>query len=106
MRSFLPLSPIACRRSSGADDGQTLGQVDGRWQGWHWRACAAQHLLAASTLSAEQIATEVGFVSAATLRDRFRRVVGVTPTAYRHAFGGRVEAAKAAGCIQHEAARS
>ncbi|HEX2885782.1 GlxA family transcriptional regulator [Vineibacter terrae] len=75
-----------------------------------WMAMArvrrAQHLLEASALSVEQIATEVGFVSAATLRDRFRRVVGVTPTAYRHASGGRVEAAKAAGCIQHEAARS
>ena len=36
--------------------------------------------------SVEQIAARVGFGSAATLRDRFGRIVGASPQAYRRAF--------------------
>ncbi len=52
------------------------------------RVRRAQQLLEATPLSVEQVATEVGFETAATLRDRFCRVVGTSPTAYRRAFGG------------------
>ena len=48
----------------------------------------AQQLLETSDLSVERIATKVGFDSATNLRERFARVVGTSPTAYRRAFGG------------------
>jgi transcriptional regulator GlxA family with amidase domain len=48
----------------------------------------AQALLESTSLPVEQIATESGFETAATLRDRFCRVVGTPPSAYRRAFGG------------------
>ncbi len=46
----------------------------------------AQHLLETTECSIEDIATRVGFGSAAAFRARFRRVVGTTPRAYRYAF--------------------
>jgi transcriptional regulator GlxA family with amidase domain len=52
------------------------------------RARRAQHLLETSAQSIEQIATRVGFGSAATFRQRFHRVVGTSPQAYRRAFRG------------------
>jgi transcriptional regulator GlxA family with amidase domain len=50
------------------------------------RTRRAQHLLETTAQSIEQIAGRVGFGSAATFRDRFRRVVGTSPQAYRRAF--------------------
>jgi transcriptional regulator GlxA family with amidase domain len=50
------------------------------------RARRAQHLLETSAQSIEQIATRVGFGSPAAFRDRFHRVVGTSPQAYRRAF--------------------
>jgi len=58
------------------------------------RVRRAQALLERTSLSVERIATETGFATAATLRDRFLRVVGLTPTAYRRAFGGGSTAAR------------
>jgi len=52
------------------------------------RVRRAQQLLETTTLSVEQIATAVGFESAATLRDRFSRLVGANPGTYRRTFGG------------------
>lgn len=49
----------------------------------------AQYLLEASAYSIEEIATRIGFVTSSTLRQRFIRKVGVSPSAYRKAFGGR-----------------
>ena len=50
------------------------------------RVRRAQHLLEATTHSVERIAEQVGFGSPATLRERFQRVVGTSPQAYRRAF--------------------
>lgn len=46
----------------------------------------AQHLLETTGLGVEEIAARVGFDSAATLRERFGRMVGVSPAAYRRTF--------------------
>ena len=46
----------------------------------------AQYLLEATTHPVERIATQVGFGSPTAFRDRFKRVVGTNPHAYRHAF--------------------
>lgn len=46
----------------------------------------AQHLLESTDHTVDRIATQVGFGSPTAFRDNFKRTVGVTPTAYRHAF--------------------
>jgi transcriptional regulator GlxA family with amidase domain len=46
----------------------------------------AQHLLETSALAIERVAAEVGFGSTATFRDRFHRLVGTSPQAYRRSF--------------------
>lgn len=48
----------------------------------------AQTLIESTALSVEQIASAVGFESATSFRERFMRVVGASPTAYRKTFGG------------------
>jgi transcriptional regulator GlxA family with amidase domain len=53
------------------------------------RVRRAQSLLETTELSVEQVATEVGFATATTFRDRFLRTVGLSPTAYRKSFGGK-----------------
>jgi transcriptional regulator GlxA family with amidase domain len=53
------------------------------------RVRRAQHLLETTSQSIEQISTRAGFGSAAAFRDRFHRVVGTSPLAYRQAFRGR-----------------
>jgi transcriptional regulator GlxA family with amidase domain len=53
----------------------------------HQRVLRAQRLLESSGLAVEQVARQCGFSSAAALRPHFRRLVGVTPTGYRDAFG-------------------
>lgn len=50
------------------------------------RVAAAQALLEQSDLTVEQIASEVGFGNAATLRHHFSKVRGVSPQQYRRAF--------------------
>jgi transcriptional regulator GlxA family with amidase domain len=50
------------------------------------RVRRAQQLLETSALSMERVAASVGFGSSATFRDRFRRVVGTSPQAYRRGF--------------------
>ncbi len=64
------------------------------------RVRRAQLLLETTDLSVEQVAIQSGFGSAVTLRNRFARSVGTTPTAYRRALGvlpGQVQWTKA-GC--------
>jgi transcriptional regulator GlxA family with amidase domain len=51
------------------------------------RVRRAQALLESSDHTIEEIAAQVGFESAATLRLHFRRIVGVSPTRYRRALG-------------------
>jgi transcriptional regulator GlxA family with amidase domain len=43
-------------------------------------------VLETSAFSIERITTTVGFGSTAAFRDRFRRVVGTSPQAYRRSF--------------------
>jgi AraC family transcriptional regulator, transcriptional activator FtrA len=51
------------------------------------RVRRAQALLESTGHTVEEVATQVGFESAATLRLHFHRIVGVNPTAYRRALG-------------------
>ena len=57
----------------------------------HERLASAQELLESTSLSTEQVAHRVGFLSAGLLRRHFRRVVGTTPGRYRESFGSRTE---------------
>ncbi|WP_433272099.1 GlxA family transcriptional regulator [Actinosynnema sp. CS-041913] len=50
------------------------------------RVRRAQHLLEATSHPVERIASQVGFGSPTAFRDRFKRVVGTSPHAYRAAF--------------------
>jgi transcriptional regulator GlxA family with amidase domain len=51
------------------------------------RVRRAQSLLETTNLAVERVASLTGFESAPTFRDRFRRAVGLSPSAYRRAFG-------------------
>jgi len=51
------------------------------------RILAARNLLERSDLSIDQIAGRVGFNSSVVLRDHFRELIGISPTAYRRRFG-------------------
>ncbi len=51
------------------------------------RVRRAQHLLETTGHPVERIAAQVGFGSPTAFRDRFKRVAGVSPQAYRRAFG-------------------
>lgn len=55
------------------------------------RVRQAQYLLESTADSVERIAAQVGFGSPTAFRDRFKRVVGTNPHAYRHAFQGVAE---------------
>jgi transcriptional regulator GlxA family with amidase domain len=46
----------------------------------------AQYLLETTDHSVERIALQVGFGSPTSFRDRFKRLVGTNPNAYRRAF--------------------
>jgi transcriptional regulator GlxA family with amidase domain len=50
------------------------------------RVLEARRLLEATDLSIEEIAWRVGFATAASLREHFRRATATTPTAYRRSF--------------------
>ncbi|GGP55308.1 GlxA family transcriptional regulator [Saccharothrix coeruleofusca] len=56
----------------------------------------AQHLLEATSQPVDRIASRVGFGSPTAFRDRFKRVVGTSPGAYRAAFRGREREARSA----------
>ncbi len=51
------------------------------------RVQRAQELLETTALSIDEIATAAGFDGAAALRDRFHRIVGVSPNAYPRSLG-------------------
>ncbi|GJD96146.1 HTH-type transcriptional regulator CdhR [Methylobacterium iners] len=51
------------------------------------RVRRAQELLETSSLTINEVAVASGFDDPATLRDRFQRMVGVGPNAYRRSFG-------------------
>lgn len=50
------------------------------------RVRRAQHLLETTEHSVERVAGQVGFGSATAFRDRFKRITGVSPHAYRRSF--------------------
>ncbi|MET8135070.1 helix-turn-helix domain-containing protein [Streptomyces sp. NPDC005251] len=52
------------------------------------RVRRAQYLLETTTYPVERIATQAGFGSPTAFRERFKRVVGTSPYAYRRAFRG------------------
>lgn len=54
----------------------------------HQRVLLAQRLLEGTGDSLERVAAQCGFGSALVLRQRFRRLVGTTPSAYRSSFQG------------------
>ena len=64
---------------------EQTGTTPARWIAT-LRVRRAQELLETSALPVERIASEVGFGSTATFRDRFQRVVGESPQAYRREF--------------------
>jgi transcriptional regulator GlxA family with amidase domain len=50
------------------------------------RVLEARRLLEATDLSIDEVAWRVGFGTAASLRDHFRRATATTPSAYRRSF--------------------
>lgn len=63
------------------------GQAPLQWV-LHHRVLAAMDLLESTDLTLEAIAARTGFGTAGTLRRRFHRQVGTTPSAYRETFRG------------------
>lgn len=62
-----------------------LGTTPHRWL-THQRVALAQRLLETTPTGIDQIATEAGFGTAATLRHHFQHILGTSPTAYREQF--------------------
>ncbi len=60
------------------------------------RVRQAQQMLETTTLGIEQVATRCGFESAASFRDRFGRIAGLSPSAYRRSFNARPARPRAA----------
>ncbi|MFI2652854.1 GlxA family transcriptional regulator [Micromonospora fulviviridis] len=52
----------------------------------HHRVRRAQHLLETSDMPVERVGQATGFASTTTFRDRFKELVGVSPSAYRRTF--------------------
>ncbi|MFF0226197.1 GlxA family transcriptional regulator [Streptomyces sp. NPDC004629] len=63
------------------------------------RVRRAQHLLETTAHPVERIAHQAGFGSPTAFRERFRRVVGTSPQAYRRAFRSRGGAPAGAGTV-------
>ena len=87
----LPLRAIARRagmsaRTLSRQFRRQVGTTPARWLS-HARVRQAQRLLETTDLSVERIASAVGFHSATVLRERFGRIVGVSPQAHRRSFG-------------------
>lgn len=87
----LPLAAVARRaamspRTLSRRFRESVGMTPARWIA-EARVRRAQRLLETTQLSVERVASEAGFGSSAVLRERFGRIVGVSPLAYRRAFG-------------------
>ncbi|MGW3459441.1 GlxA family transcriptional regulator [Streptomyces olivaceoviridis] len=65
--------------------GDEVGLSPGRWL-IQQRVARARHLLEASDLPVDRIATEVGFATGASLRQHLHAAIGVSPQAYRRTF--------------------
>ena len=66
---------------------EETGQSPGVWV-TQQRIRHAQHLLEATDLPVDQVATRAGMGTAASLRQHLRATVGVSPSAYRRTFRG------------------
>jgi transcriptional regulator GlxA family with amidase domain len=66
---------------------EQVGETPAKWIS-RARVRYAQRLLETTGLSVEEVAAEAGFGSATVLRERFGRLVGTSPIAYRRAFSG------------------
>ena len=75
-------------RSSGANTADATGSTPHAWL-LAQRLNRAEELLETSDLPVEEVARQVGFGSAAALRQQFGRRRGVPPRTYRKAFGDR-----------------
>lgn len=64
---------------------EEVGASPGRWL-TQQRLTRARQLLETSDLSVDQIAGQVGFATAASLRQHLHATIGVTPLAYRRTF--------------------
>jgi transcriptional regulator GlxA family with amidase domain len=71
------------------------GLTPRRWL-THRRLDRARHLLESSTMTVDQIASEIGFATAASLRQHMSAELGVSPRAYRRTFQAAVVATGAA----------
>ncbi|GAA5124779.1 helix-turn-helix domain-containing protein [Alloalcanivorax gelatiniphagus] len=72
---------------------EETGQSPGAWV-TQQRIRHAQHLLEATDLPVDQVATRAGMGTAASLRQHLRASVGVSPSAYRRTFRGAAEAGR------------
>ncbi|HEX5919585.1 MAG TPA: helix-turn-helix domain-containing protein, partial [Nocardioides sp.] len=66
---------------------EETGQSPGAWV-TQQRVRHAQHLLEATDLTVDDVATRAGMGTAASLRQHLRTSLGVSPSAYRRAFRG------------------
>ncbi|GLW74537.1 transcriptional regulator [Kitasatospora phosalacinea] len=66
---------------------EETGQSPGRWL-TQQRIELARHLLEATDLSIDRIATRVGFANPVSLRQHLHSAIGVSPLAYRRTFAG------------------
>ncbi|HEX2486861.1 MAG TPA: helix-turn-helix domain-containing protein [Myxococcota bacterium] len=92
LRRELPLAALARRaamstRTLSRRFREQTGMTPAQWV-IVARVRRAQELLETTSHPVERVASLAGFESAATLRARFRRVVGTSPRAYRRAFCG------------------
>ncbi|MFD0318798.1 GlxA family transcriptional regulator [Streptomyces flavalbus] len=62
-----------------------VGLSPGRWL-IQQRVARARHLLESSDLTVDRVAAEVGFATAASLRQHLHAAIGVSPQAYRRTF--------------------
>jgi transcriptional regulator GlxA family with amidase domain len=90
LRKELPLPVIARRaamstRTLSRRFREQIGATPAQWV-TRARVRRAQRLLETTDLSVERVAAEVGFGSSAVLRERFGRMVGTSPQAYRRSF--------------------
>jgi transcriptional regulator GlxA family with amidase domain len=97
----LPLPVIARRaamstRTLSRRFREQVGATPASWIGAA-RVRRAQRLLETTDLSVEAVAAEAGFGSATVLRERFGRIVGTSPIAYRRAFCRRGTRSPASG---------
>lgn len=90
LNTALPVSALAerahmSRRNYDRRFREITGSAPAAWL-THQRVIRAQQLLESYDLPVDDIARLCGFSSAASLRPHFRRLVGVTPVAYRETF--------------------